>query len=221
MALAVLAAGMCPPAWGQQSTDDAIREANQAGHPVRSISPIFSQLVLFTIPAGFKTVTEATNQGARYIREMVLDGETVDQWSQMITITGAKGLAASPNVTPQVLANLIAGGFKRACPDTFATQELGALTISGQPAFVVWASCGTAPATPGAAPHSEAAVIFGIKGTDDYYTIQWAEREAASSQPLAFDGTKWTGRVAKLNPVKLCPIVPGERPPYVSCVEGK
>ena len=179
------------------------------------ISPIFSQLVLFAFPKGFKTVFENTN-GNRYIRESVLKGETVDQWSQMITVTGARGLAGDPNVTPQAFVSQIGAGFRRACPETFSVKGLGSMKISGQDAFMGVASCGTVAA--GGAPHSESALLIGLKGSADYYTIQWAERGPASAQPIAISDQKWADRFRALNPIRLCPRVPGEPAPYPSCV---
>jgi hypothetical protein len=44
------------------------------------ISPVFGQLVRFSMPANFAAVTESTKD-TFYIREAVLKGETVKQWS--------------------------------------------------------------------------------------------------------------------------------------------
>src|SRR5258705_12772525 len=61
----------------------------------RVISPIFGQLVTFSMPANFVVVSENSN-GPSYIREAVLKGETVNRWTQMITVTGAQGLVSGP-----------------------------------------------------------------------------------------------------------------------------
>jgi hypothetical protein len=106
------------------------------------ISPIFSQLVMLSFPKGFKTVFEHTN-GKQYTREAVLEGETVDQWTQMITVTGAKGLAANRNLTAQSFVERIASGFKGACPDTYSAEAVGAMKFSGRDAFVILAGCGS------------------------------------------------------------------------------
>jgi hypothetical protein len=182
------------------------------------ISPIFSQLVMLSFPKGFKTVFENTN-GKQYTREAVLEGETVDQWTQMITVTGAKGLAANRNLTAQSFVERIASGFKGACPDTFSAEAVGAMKFSGRDAFVILAGCGSAGS---AGPeHSESALLIAIKGAADYYTIQWAERGPASNRPTAFDDAKWTARFKALNPIKICRLVPSEAPLYPSCVNQK
>jgi hypothetical protein len=205
-------------AMAQEKAKDGINDSREQGYSVKAISPIFSQLVMLSLPKGFKTVFENSN-GNQYIREAVLEGETVDQWSQMITVTGAKGLVANQNPNAQLFAGQIASVFKRACPDTFSAKALGAIKISGQDAFIAVASCGTVRS--GAAAHSETALLIAIKGSADYYTVQWAERETASSQPMVPDEGKWIDRFGKLNPIKICAVVPGEAAPYPSCIDQK
>jgi hypothetical protein len=211
-----LASGIAVPAGAQDKADiNALREQ---GYSVQMISPIFGQLVMLSLPKGFTTVFENTS-GNQYTREAVLDGESVERWSQMITVTGAKGLAANPRVTAQSFVEQIAGGFKNACPDTFSARRLGALKISGRDAFIAVAGCGTVSSD--GSVHSESALLIAIKGTADYYTIQWAERGPASAGPMTLDEPIWKDRFNKLGPIKLCPIKPGEPPPYPSCANQK
>jgi hypothetical protein len=202
----------------QEKAADDIDALRAKGYKVRAISPIFSQLVMFSFPKGFKTVFENTN-GGRYIREAVLDGETADQWSQMITVTGAKGLAANPNLSAQAFIERISSGFKGVCPDSYSGKAVGATKVSGRDAYVALSGCGIMEAD--GAKYSESALLIGIKGSADYYTIQWAQREAASSRPMTFDDPKWAERLKELNPIKLCRIVASEAPLYPSCVNQK
>ncbi|NKI68514.1 hypothetical protein GN109_03690 [Collimonas pratensis] len=197
------------------AADTGKSAGQQHGVALKTITPIYSQLLVVTSPPGFKNAFENA-QGSHYIREAVLDKENVNQWTQMITVTGVKDLAQNPQVTPQSFAVNMAAGFQRACPTSFSGQEIGIGKISDRDAFVLVASCGTSPTTAGKT--SEAAVIAVIKGSSDYYTIQWAERGAPSATPLAIDVGKWTEKFKQLNPIKLCPIVAGEAAPYPSCV---
>jgi hypothetical protein len=199
------------------SPKDPIEALREQGYSVTVISPIFGQLVAFSFPKGFATVFE-DSRGGQYIRESVLAGESAQKWSQMITITGAKGLAPNPNVTPQAFANRLAGGFKNACPASFNGIGLGAFKLGAYDAFSAVVSCGVAK--PGGDSYSESALVIVIKGENDYYTIQWAERGDASKDPIKFDEAKWKARFGKLMPIRLCPIVPGEPAPYPSCVGG-
>lgn len=193
-----------------------VEAARQQGYSVRTITRIFDQLLMFSFPKGFKPAFEDA-KGGQYIQESVLDGESVKKWSQMVTITGAKGLASNPNVSPQIFANKIAGGFKNACPSSFSGTALGAFKLGTHDAFGAVVSCGVA--NPAGEPYSESMLLIVVKGQSDYYTIQWAERGAASKLPIKMDDAKWQGRLKQLAPFKLCPVVPGEAAPYPSCVE--
>jgi hypothetical protein len=189
--------------------------ASAEGPPAfKVISPIFGQLVSFSMPSAFVVIGENTN-GPSYLREAALKGETADRWTQMITMTGAKGAAANPNVSPESVAASIAGGFKSACPDTFAAKGLGPAKFGDQPAYTAVASCGSVVSAPD--KHSETALVVAVKGSADYYTLQWAERTPASGKPV-IDEAKWLERLRQLQPIRLCPIVPGEAAPYPSCV---
>jgi len=135
----------------------------------------------------------------------------------MITITGAMGAAAAnPSSNPQALLERMATAFKRSCPDTFSAKAIGPTKISGHDAFIALTGCGTSQSTGGQAT-SEAALLIAIKGSNDYYTIQWAERGAPLSRPIDFSDNKWQERLKVLTPIKICPRVPGEKAPFPSC----
>ena len=186
----------------------------QAPQSFRVISPIFGQLVSFAMPSNFVAVFENT-KGGHYIREAVLKGETPERWTQMITVTGEKGMTLTPGSSPEALAGTIAGGFKSACPDSFAAMPLGEMTFGRFEAFAAVIGCGRIDSGP--TRHSETALLITLKGTTDYYTIQWAERGPESDEPPVRD-ERWQARLNDLNPIVLCPIVAGEAAPYPSCV---
>lgn len=206
------------------STSMAHAGANSKNKPAKAatsgysvISPIFGQLVSFTLPVEFRTVFEKGNQ-KNYIREAVLNGETVERWTQMVTVTGAKGLAADPDITPEAFAAYIAEGFRNSCPDSYSAQILqGGKLDSKWDQLAAVVSCGRSPETGG----SESALILVIRGEKDYYTIQWAERGFPSAAALPVNQAKWNGRLAKLSPINLCPIVAGEPAPYPSCMKKR
>ena len=218
LALAISAWTVGASASAQEKAGSSIEDLRAQGYSVSSVTPVFSQLVRLPMPKGFVVAFENTSGGGnQYIWEAVLKGETTAKWSQMITLTGAKGLAANPNLTPRLLIERIAGGFKRDCPDSFFAKGIGAMKVSGHDAFSALASCGTS----GKEKQSETALLFAIKGSNDYYTVQWAERGTGSLQPIPPDDSKWAERFKILNPIRLCPIVPGEAAPYPSCVNQK
>lgn len=185
------------------------------GRSVGVITPIFSQLVYFHAPDNFVAVFENTH-GDRYIHEWVLPGESVSNWTQMLTLTGAQDVSAEhPDATPKAFASGIANGFQRACPSSFAAKGIYEGQLNARDAFIMVVSCGNAAASAG---RSETAVIAVVKGEKDFYTLQWSQRGDATPTPMDIDVNMWAGRMKSLMPLKLCSIVPGEQPPYPSCV---
>lgn len=198
------------------SAATALAQAPTPGNPPDSftvISPVFGQLVSFSMPANFSAVFEET-KGVNYTREAVPKGETVARWTEMITVTGAKGLASSPTASPENFTRSIADGFRKACPDSFAAWG-SKKKISGFDAFIAVVGCGRVGEA--ADVHSETALIVAIEGIADIYTVQWAERGAAVAK-ADVENAKWRARLKQLGPIRLCAIVPGEKAPYPSCV---
>ena len=177
------------------------------------VSPVYSQLVAFSIPSNFVAGAER-NDGTTYTREAVPKGETVDKWSEMITVTGAKGLASQPNASAEKFGGLIASGFKQACPDSFDVKVLGAAKTPDSETFAAVVGCGRFDK---AASRSETTLVIAIKGIADIYTVQWSERGKPADK-ADVGNAKWLERLQKLAPLRVCAIVPGEAPPYPSCV---
>ena len=211
--LGILLASASP---ARAQTPPAPKPAPPAAFTV--ISPVYGQLVRFSMPSNFVAAHENVN-GPSYIREAVPKGETAGAWTQMITVTGAKGAAGNPQMTPESFAVSMAAGFKKACPDTFAVKPFGARKFGDHDGFVAVAGCGRIETA--ADKHGETALLVTVKGSADFYTIQWAERTPSSAAKPAVDDAKWRERLAKLNPIRFCPIVPGEAMPYPSCVNQK
>jgi hypothetical protein len=180
----------------------------------RVITPVFHRLVAFSLPPSFTVSFERTT-GNIYVREHVPAGETVDEWTRMISLSGVQGLSYNADATLQAYLQALARGFQRHCPETYVALDLGPQPLVKEPSFASVVSCGRVSS--GGKAHSETSVMLAIKGPDDFYVLQWTERGRDSSHPLALDGKYWSARLAELGPIRLCPIVPGEGPPYASC----
>jgi hypothetical protein len=221
VALATLSILMLSAKADPGTPQQGVETLRQQGYTVSTITPIFGQLLRTSFPKGFQVVPvfEKVLPGQRYMRETVLEGENANEWTQMITIMGAKDLASNADITPKKFAENIARGYRNACPNSFSAALLAEAKIDGLDSYSAIVSCGTSPLTLGRT--SESALIVVLKGEQDYYTVKWSERSAASSTPLAIDTAKWTDRFKMLTPVRLCPRVPGESTPYPSCVDKK
>lgn len=192
----------------------AASEPAAADPTTRNVVPVFNQLVLFTLPAPFKVAFEKT-QGSFYVREHVPAGQTTDDWTRMITLTGSNSLASDPRATPQLYLQALTRGFQHHCPDSFSSEELGPV-LRDYVSYARIVSCGHVDDATGKG-HSESAIMLAIRGVRDFYTLQWVERGPESSHALPIDRSHWQGQLAQLQPIRLCARVPGETAPYPSC----
>lgn len=194
---------------------EKVEEQRAQGSTVMTITQIFSQTLANGLPQGFVPVLEDVKSGF-YIQEFVLKGETPYQWTQKITISGSKGLSSIPNLSPEKFTVVSFNAIKKnVCPNSYSIGRVGESKIDGYDAFTAILGCGEVPTRAGKV--SEMFVTLTIKGEADYYTIQWTERGFPSSTSLVLDKSMWNERVAKLMPIKLCAIIPGELKPYPSC----
>lgn len=184
-----------------------------------AVSPIYSQLIGFTLPPGFKVVHE-NDAGTQYVREAVPEGESVEKWTQMISVTGLKGYAANPFGAPDKFADNLAVRFQRACPSSFDAVQVGQGKLStGQLAYTALIGCGSLKS--GETSVGETTLITVIQGEKDFYTVQWSERRAAREEKPDLDVKVWGPRLRALAPLRVCPIQPGEVAPYRSCTDPK
>lgn len=194
-----VATAICPPyAFAQDMPERVI-----------GTMPVYSRILAFPVPNRFETAYENESGGA-YILEFVPQGETVEAWSQMITITGAQG-AVEHYATPEDFVTPIGNGFRLACPDSFVAWDEGVVQVKGaQSAHLFVFACGDVQGI------SEMAAILVAFSQKDIYTFQWAERGAAVAKP-EMDTPLWQPRARALLELRLCDIVAGEKPPYPSC----
>ena len=164
--------------------------------PMKSVSTVFSQQVFYNIPAGFSSQLLNEQSAANsYIHERVMNGETLQNWTQVITVTGIKDLALNKQVLPMSLVGAMVTDFKNACPDSFnGIKLLDSTTGNGTPVAAAVLSCGTIKGK------SETTLVTVFKGTQDYYTVQWTERAKSSKKPMKIDEQKWIARLNAISP---------------------
>jgi hypothetical protein len=186
------------------------------GHPVRATFPIWAQILAISFPKGFVPVTEKIT-GPQYLHESVPVGESVDDWSQMITIVGNRGVALQPNVTVDNAVDYFVGVYRKACPDSLASMDLGSGGLDQYGGRVMIVSCGAVAY--GKGPHGESMLLIVLRGSEDYYVIQWATRGPPRPTPPELSRGEWEERLQRLKPIKICDR--GEAPPYPSCLSDK
>ncbi len=180
-----------------------------------AIAPVFSQIVTMPVPEGFVPAYEDSN-GDSYINEVIPAGETLDAWSEMITLTGIRGMASGdPNEVAVGFAEYLAGQYSGACPDTFNAVALNAAPVRGaRGLFAGFLGCGD-----NGAGESEAMAFLILVGSSDVYSLQWAARGPMLATGPTYDPAFWGPRLAELtDAARVCDRVPGEEAPYPSCI---
>lgn len=131
------------------------------------------------------------------IVEFLPPGETIEGWTQMLTLTALGG--AAPGMTPDqavmAMAESLASGFEAACPNGRGVQDLGSPLLPGAEAtFSAWLACDEVNGN----GQSEAmlVLIFTVGGT--IYTAQWAEHGDKTDGPPVFDLNHWMPRMDTL-----------------------
>jgi hypothetical protein len=175
---------------------------------------LFSQVVVHPVPDHFR-IARVENVDGRYLEQSVREGETADKWTQMITVSGAQGLAENHWSTPKRFAAALVQRYTDRCAGVLRVRDRGDLTISDHDAHALLLGCELASKT--GDPYSEATLFLIIKGDKDFYTVQWSERNEATPYAMGLDLPKWTERQAALMPTKLCPMVTGDSDASVGC----
>ena len=178
---------------------------------VQMIAPVFHEYVLFSLPGTFQVTAREQTNSASYLREIPLRGETVEHWTQLVTLSGANGMASKPGVTVQTLSQNLVSQYQAGCPDTFGVMPGTAGKISGVDAEFLLMGCGSVQDKNGrpGAMHSETTLMVVLKGSSDVYTLQWAQHGPSVQGHLKIDSAPWIKRMAILQPIKVCPLAGG------------
>ncbi|MCX7299523.1 MAG: hypothetical protein NTX73_03915 [Rhodobacterales bacterium] len=179
-----------------------------------AIAPVFSQIVTMPVPDGFVAAYEDSN-GDSYINEAIMEGDTLEQWRQMITLTGIRAMAeGEPDQVAFNFAKFLAGNYQGACPETFSANSLNAPDVRGAEAvFAGFLGCGD-----NGFGQSEAMSFLILVGSSDVYSLQWAERGPMTGPPV-YDSALWGPRLAELTAsARVCDRLEGEEAPCPSCI---
>lgn len=201
----------------QQRRENHLDTLPRAASSATTIVPIFSQLLLFSTPKDFRPANEALRD-RKYVQQSIPAGESLDRWTEMITVTGEKDVATLQGVTPQKLAEAMASVYQASCPGSFRAASFGAVKVDDYDGFATVVGCGISDTD---SSRSLAVLVVTIKGERDMYTLQWSQRGPPSTTPLVIDAPRWQDRLSRIAPVRLCAIVVGEGPPYPSCAQRR
>ena len=160
------------------------------GFPIAAQAQFKDENLLQKLPPGYKIAMQTRNGNAA-ITQMVPEGESINGWTETITVNVFLGeKKASVEQFQQFSLMRWTGG----CPGVAGANEIKPIakgTDNGYP-FAIWSlSCKRAP---GAGP-SEFAWFKAIKGNDSFYVIQKSSRAEPSPEQAA----QWVRYLEKLS----------------------
>lgn len=156
--------------------------------PVEPSLGLENENLLAFLPVGFKVDYQA-EQGNQSITEMVPEGESVEEWTTMVTVQLYLG---ETNTTPQQAQETLTASWFAACEnsETYPVAE----GVENGYNFVLWQLyCPVNPAT----QKVEYTYLKAIEGNDSFYLVQVAFRYV----PTEADITQWMNY---LREVRVC-----------------
>lgn len=151
--------------------------------------------LLVKLPAGFKIDFQQKNKDMM-INEMVPESETVNNWTEMVTVQVFYNLKA----TPDQFKTKMEAGMLAACPGS-ESHQIAQGDENGYPAIVWLQSCPLNTAT----GKPEITWIKGIQGNDSFYVVQLAFKAWPSKEQI----TEW---MQYLKGVAVCDTRLSDRP---------
>src|SRR5262249_18699407 len=131
--------------------------------------------LLVSPPVGFKVGFQDSRSGVT-IQEWVPQGETVQNWSEMVTVQMFRN---RPDLEPRAMLDTIQRGWLKACNGSAPAPIVGGRTNGYGPALMVlrW------PPNPGTGK-PETTAFRAIRGRDSFYVVQRAVRSVPDSSWL-------------------------------------
>lgn len=165
-----------------------------------ALQPAGAQLknenLLAPLPAGFKVGYQASNNGL-VMQEFIPAGETVEDWSEMVTAQIFLGRRDLDGVRA---LGLIGQGWINACPAS-KPNRIGNASVNGYAAWNLFLQCPLLAST----GKPETTFFRAVKGNDSFYIVQRAAR-AMPGQAQLVKMTRY------LDTTTVCDTRTGEHP---------
>lgn len=153
--------------------------------------PLFERTLTFQLPAGMAVANDKRND-THVLIEYVPKGETLDNWTRLVTIQAYRGLGASPEPTASIARRAF---YPAACKIGPIYHDGGEQSMrSGLTRSVIANGCASLPA--GTYPKAlkgagEQDFIYMFRDAETIYTLNYAVRGApfaGKSPPVVVDG---------------------------------
>ena len=141
---------------------------------------LINENLITTMPPGYQVGFQDKN-GQRQIVEWVPAGETVDNWSEMVTVQIFHGLKVMPDAFMRDLEKR----WVASCPGAVPAHTIANVVENGYPSLVWLLDCPKNPAT----GKPEITWFKAVQGNDSFYVVQKAFKFAPSKEQV----TQWVG----------------------------
>jgi len=155
--------------------------------------PLYGRTLTFTLPADMQRANDKDN-GTNRLIEYTPRGETVANWTRLVTIQAYRGLGTSPQPTAKIARQAF---YPAACKVGLIYQDNGEKALGGGlKRTLVINGCASPP--PGAYPKALAGAgeqdfILIFRDSDTIYTLNYAVRGkpfAGKAPPVALTGAE-------------------------------
>jgi hypothetical protein len=140
-----------------------------------SWAQLSNETLLESMPAGFKVGYQVSHNGIN-MQEWVPEGETVENWSEMIT---TQVLLGKGNIDPAQFVNSIGQKWLSGCPGS-TPDAIHSGTANGYPVSMLLLQCPLNPQS----GKPEATLLRAIKGNDSFYVVQRASRHTVAKDQI-------------------------------------
>jgi hypothetical protein len=140
-------------------------------------APVFGQVVHFPVSKYWKAAHEQATTG-EYILELIPQDETLDTWTEMLSLHGYRGKGKADPVIPEAMMVMMAMRLVQVCAGRQIIVPLGERQVDAHDAYAAIMGCGSVV---GGDPEvrsdqGEVAYYLVIKGAEDLYMLQSAVR---------------------------------------------
>ena len=159
---------------------------------------LVNENLLITFPQGFKVANDQKANGV-HLSEMIPKGESLDDWTQMVTVQIFFGAAS---LTPRGFEETMEASWKASCPGA-SRAHVADGTENGYP-FNLWVlACPRNPAS----GKPETTLLKAIAGNDSFYLVQKAFRSKPTMDEVGA-ATAWLRKIEVCDsrrPEQACP----------------
>lgn len=175
--------------------------------------PVFSQVLVVSVPEGFALASEEATDGT-YARTLLPPGESSKNWTRRLSYSAARGLSRDSGATLAGHAARLLSPLKAQCTSGYAEKVLTSGEQGGVERHVVVAACAAFHGRAG----GETALVSVVRGTQDYYAVEWREKTAGVDPAASIRPAGWIDAYRKIGAIRPCDPAAGEAAPYASCL---